>query len=72
MITFFVAKLCRPLEKPANCKVTLTNMNYAGSKAIFRCYDGYGMKGVSQRECLPSGEWSGSSPVCLRMYFIRK
>lgn len=42
-----------------------------GSKVIFTCPRGYGLKGSNHElECLPSGHWSGSIPYCQGILLI--
>ena len=36
-----------------------------GSVAIYSCVEGYMLLGNQNRTCLPNGEWSGGTPVCV-------
>ena len=36
-----------------------------GSVAVYFCDDGYTLQGVSTRECLSTGLWNGSTPLCI-------
>ena len=36
-----------------------------GSVAIYFCDDGYTLQGDSTRECLSTGLWNGSTPLCI-------
>ena len=35
-----------------------------GSVAVYFCDDGYTLQGDSTRECLSTGLWNGSTPLC--------
>ena len=39
---------------------------YVDNETTYECYSGYTMRGSSSRVCLPSGKWSGSTPICSR------
>ena len=36
-----------------------------GSVAVYFCDDGYKVQGDSTRECLSSGLWNGTTPLCV-------
>ena len=36
-----------------------------GSVAVYFCDDGYTLQGDSTRECLSTGLWNGSTPLCI-------
>ena len=35
-----------------------------GSVAVYFCDDGYRLEGDSTRQCLSSGLWNGTTPLC--------
>ena len=40
--------------------------SFEGGTITFYCYDGYVLNGVSEAECLSTGQWSASWPTCIR------
>ena len=40
-------------------------MEVNGSKATYTCNSNYTIDGSNSRDCLPSGNWSGSEPICV-------
>ncbi|KZS17024.1 putative Sushi [Daphnia magna] len=56
---------CGEPEEPVNGSVTFTSTNF-GSKALFRCDQGFVLSGSQQRTCGSEGSWiGGSRPRCL-------
>ena len=39
---------------------------YEGGTVMFFCDEGYALTGVSEVECLSSGQWSSTWPTCTR------
>ena len=35
-----------------------------GSRADYKCDDGFKLKGMELRECQDNGQWTGEAPVC--------
>lgn len=56
---------CGTLADPENGSVDLSDGTTEGSSAIYTCFAGYQLKGVSTRTCTRSG-WSDSEPTCER------
>ena len=59
MIIIVHSVICGQLTDPANGQVEVN-----GSKAIYTCNSNYIIKGNNSRDCLLSGNWSGSEPIC--------
>ena len=55
---------CGGLSDPANGDVAVANTTY-GSVAQYTCNLDYALSGDARRECLSSGQWSGSEPTCV-------
>ena len=32
----------------------------------YKCYPHYHLFGSHERKCLPNGEWSGNTPICVK------
>ena len=57
--------ICSEPENPINGSVTFTSTNF-GSKALFRCDQGFVLSGSQQRTCGSEGEWiGGTKPKCV-------
>ncbi|XP_003387839.1 PREDICTED: sushi, von Willebrand factor type A, EGF and pentraxin domain-containing protein 1-like isoform X2 [Amphimedon queenslandica] len=54
---------CGPLTDPSNGKVTFDGAS-VGSSASYTCNEGYILSGNQRRQCLRTGEWTGSDPIC--------
>ncbi|XP_070563038.1 LOW QUALITY PROTEIN: sushi, von Willebrand factor type A, EGF and pentraxin domain-containing protein 1-like [Ptychodera flava] len=54
---------CDPPETVENAYVTVTG-NFFRQKILFQCERGYQLIGDNERECLASGKWSGTAPLC--------
>lgn len=65
MNNYFVvlAILCPALSHPPNGEVLHSNRR-PSSVAAYKCDRYYKLVGVSERECLADGTWSGSNPMC--------
>ena len=55
---------CGTLSNPANGVVQFLSSSTAGGEVVYVCDSGYEVVGDSGRECLCSGVWSGSEPIC--------
>ena len=60
------AKDCGTLSDPANGDVDLTDGTVFGARAVYSCDAGYILSGISTRDCLSTGSWSGVAPTCDR------
>ncbi len=40
------------------------------SNAKYKCKEGYKIKGVRKRKCLPSGNWSHEEPTCISKFLL--
>ena len=54
---------CPDLENPANGVVD-DGDNLPGTKAVYKCNDGFRLFGSSKRLCQRDGTWDGGAPVC--------
>ena len=54
---------CPDLENPANGVVD-DGDNLPGTKAMYKCNDGFRLVGASKRLCQRDGTWDGRAPVC--------
>ncbi len=54
---------CSFLDAPRNGQVNLRGTT-VGSQALYTCFPGFTLSGVSSRTCLESGEWSDQAPTC--------
>ncbi|XP_064624477.1 CUB and sushi domain-containing protein 3-like [Lineus longissimus] len=55
---------CGPLEPPAHGKVSLSDQDKWNSQATYVCTVGYRMVGKTERLCLATWKWSGTTPSC--------
>ena len=62
-----VVIVCEDLPDPDNGQVDLSG-NIPGSTATYTCNNGFMLQGVSPRNCMDDGEWSGEEPTCARKY----
>ena len=62
-----IAVTCPALEDIENGLVQLTG-RAVGSRATYSCFIGFTLAGNAQRICRNDGTWSGSVPVCRRMW----
>ena len=44
--------------------------NTVSSQAFHQCNVGFQLNGLSVRECLTTGQWSGEMPTCIRKFGI--
>ena len=60
-------KDCGLLTSPTNGKVTLPEVTSEGQTAVYSCNVGFALNDVTKeiRECLSTGEWSLSAPLCV-------
>ena len=59
--------LCPMINATANLSLTIqsvTPRNVARTQLVFSCDAGYNLIGPSNIECLESGRWSDTPPVC--------
>lgn len=49
---------------PTNAEVIWSGHSF-GDSITYTCHEGYVLQGDRLRQCLPSGIWSGTEPVCL-------
>lgn len=54
---------CDPLENPQNGRVTFDGTS-VGSSATYVCNIGFILNGNERRQCLRTGEWTGTDPTC--------
>ena len=52
-----------PLTGPLNGEVTFDGTS-VGSSATYTCNDGFILSGNQRRQCLRTGNWTGSDPIC--------
>ena len=57
-----------PIKNLKNGRVVLHNKTSPGQVASYYCFKGYLLEGENLRQCLVDGEWSGTSPRCMRKY----
>ena len=65
IITIFIiiAITCPKLSAPRYGSVQQTGNTY-GARAVYQCNKGFQLDGNTDRNCLLSGQWSGSTPTC--------
>lgn len=64
--------LCVTPKKPANGDLFLRyKEGDIVSSVQYICYKPFKLKGSSRRECMPSGTWSGTAPVCIKELIIK-
>ncbi len=60
---------CGPINIPENGQVN-TDESHSGttynSVAVYSCNEGYLLKGVAERTCLATGQWSPLTSSCVR------
>jgi CUB/sushi domain-containing protein len=56
-------KSCKPLPHPKQ-GYRIGNGVIVGTRIEYTCLKGYQIIGNTYRECLASGQWSGTQPVC--------
>jgi len=59
---------CSSLMIPANGNISCNGNQAKGTVCNFKCNNGYLIRGSTQRTCLPTSEWSGSSTSCEIMH----
>lgn len=64
-VLLFIAVDCGPLDDPVYGRVTISG-TVVYSTATYTCNRGFGLVGVNQRVCQPSGAWSDIPPTCER------
>uniref|UniRef100_A0A671VFM5 C3/C5 convertase n=1 Tax=Sparus aurata TaxID=8175 RepID=A0A671VFM5_SPAAU len=68
----FSPQRCRLVECPDPSVLEYGNVSppqekyFVDNETTYECYSGYTMRGSTKRICLPSGKWSGSTPICSR------
>lgn len=57
---------CGPLVSPTDGLVLLPHITSEGQIAVYTCNNGFALKDANSgvRICLPTGQWSGSDPLC--------
>ena len=60
---------CPDLENPANGVVD-DGDNLPGTRAVYKCNDGFRLVGSSKRLCQRDGTWDGRAPVCKCKNFL--
>ena len=63
MFTIVAGVFCGNPGTPRDGSTTVTS-DTVGSIAQHFCDGGFSLVGLSQRECLANGSWSGSLPTC--------
>ena len=64
VFVFFVSVVdCGALENPVNGLVAYSDTTFS-STGTYTCSSGYTLDGDAMRNCLASGTWSGSQPMC--------
>ena len=58
---------CGYLSSPRHGRVSVTTRD-VGDRVTYTCNSGFRLIGSSTRTCLSDGSWSGSQPICSRMY----
>ena len=54
---------CPELEDLMNGSVHVSGTT-PGSRADYKCNDGFKLEGVAWRKCQDNGQWTGEEPVC--------
>jgi len=52
---------CSTLQRVPNGQVTVKDRS-----ATYTCNEGYGLRGLATRQCLPTGVWAGVEPQCIQ------
>ena len=55
-----VNRLCKSFSGGVVCY----SGDHVGSEAVYFCDGGYSLDGDSTRQCLSSGHWNGTTPLC--------
>ena len=58
--------LCPPAPTNGSRNCSGSNEVAAYSQLHYKCNSGYHVVGDEYRTCHPSGDWTGSSPVCVK------
>lgn len=58
---------CGIPDEPVNGKSNFKSTKF-GKMVTYHCDVGYVLHGASSRECLNTGVWNGSVPVCGRVF----
>eukprot|EP00117_Sycon_ciliatum_P014643 scpid28614/ scgid14816/ Complement receptor type 1; C3b/C4b receptor len=64
-----IRRTCAQLQHDENVLASHTgavNMTDCGATVRFSCHAGFSLLGVSEVECLPTGEWSDCAPRCVQ------
>jgi len=65
-VTFFLKEVRCGTPQPLENGLILSDGYDYGAFIFYECFPGYQMmEGDAKRECLGTGRWSGSQPVCL-------
>ena len=59
------AVMCPQLQEPVDGFLRITGLA-VGAETVYFCDSGFQRNGLLRRECLPTGNWSGSETVCDR------
>lgn len=68
--------LCQSIECPDFSNLTDSNLRVSvlnrevGGRAIFTCVSGFGLQGVGESVCLPTGDWSLPLPSCQEVHCL--
>lgn len=62
-----LAKDCGELVTPTNGS-SFGNLTTYPHEKIFSCDEGFILRGSRTRQCLPSGNWSGNTTICVGTY----
>ena len=57
--------MCPQLQEPVDGFLRITGLA-VGAETVYFCDSGFQRNGLLRRECLPTGNWSGSETVCDR------
>ncbi len=60
----YIGITCPDLDDPKYGSVKVGG-NTPGSKADYKCDDGFKLVGVAWRRCQDNGQWSGKAPTCM-------
>jgi len=64
LISFFYVADCGDPGTPQNGGTSVT-VTTVGGVVNHTCDDGFVLRGATQRECMPNGEWSEPLPMCV-------
>ena len=67
LLSLLLAKDCGELVTPTNGS-SFGNLTTYPHEKIFSCDEGFILRGSRTRQCLPSGNWSGNTTICVGTY----